>query len=73
MDDHKQLLKDLDHLTEITNKFEKYNRDHLEELNTCLKDIEDHLFAHLASEENSLKGENMKKYWSKDEIDSFPF
>ncbi|KAJ7783232.1 hemerythrin/HHE cation-binding motif-containing protein [Mycena metata] len=71
IDAHKGIHKGLDELSTLVHKFKKepssYSPD---EMRACLDGFREVLFTHLDAEVNDLRGENMKKYWTLEELEA---
>ncbi|PCH43647.1 hypothetical protein WOLCODRAFT_132876 [Wolfiporia cocos MD-104 SS10] len=70
---HEQIHHGLDKLSALLAKWtvspSTYNPS---EMRACLDDWREVLFMHLDQEVDDLLGENMKKYWKLEEMDSMP-
>ncbi|KAJ7096270.1 hemerythrin HHE cation binding domain-containing protein [Mycena epipterygia] len=73
IDSHKGIHKGLDELSTLVQKFKKEPSTYSPtEMRTCLDGFREVLFTHLDEEVNDLRGENMKKYWTLEELESIP-
>lgn len=69
---HKQIHKGLDKLDEYLEACRSGERElRLSELKTVLDSFGEVLWQHLDDEVNQLKAENMRKYWTLDEMRKF--
>ncbi|EPQ57245.1 hypothetical protein GLOTRDRAFT_73898 [Gloeophyllum trabeum ATCC 11539] len=70
---HKAIHKGLDDLERLIKKWSDDPSSYSPtEMRACLDSFRDVLFKHLDEEVDDLKGENMKKYWSLEEVDRIP-
>ncbi|KAJ7218020.1 hemerythrin/HHE cation-binding motif-containing protein, partial [Mycena pura] len=73
IDSHKGIHKGLEDLVTLVSKFKKepstYSPDAMRK---CLDGFRDVLFSHLDQEVSDLRGENLKKYWTLEELESIP-
>ncbi|KAJ7680374.1 hemerythrin/HHE cation-binding motif-containing protein [Mycena polygramma] len=78
IDSHKGIHKGLDELATLVHKFKKEPSTYCKfsqtptEMRACLDGFRDVLFTHLDEEVNDLRGENMKKYWTLEELEAIP-
>ncbi|KAF9268946.1 hypothetical protein L218DRAFT_892602 [Marasmius fiardii PR-910] len=67
---HKGIHEGMDRLQELVKKYKKDPSTYSpEEMRACLDSFRDVLFNHLDQEVADLKGENLKKYWSLEELE----
>jgi len=72
-DAHKQIHAGLDKLLELVHKYRQDQTSYSpEEMKACLESFQDVLKRHLREEVESLKGENMKKYFTWEEYNKLP-
>ncbi|KAJ6593952.1 hypothetical protein B0H19DRAFT_1056357 [Mycena capillaripes] len=70
---HKGIHKGLEELSTLVHKFKKEPSTYSPtEMQACLDSFRDVLFTHLDAEVNDLRGENMKKYWTLEELEAIP-
>jgi hemerythrin len=70
LDDHAKLMTDLNQFGQLA---ENYEKTQSEDLKKVINTMEVSLLAHLEEEEKSLEAENMKKYWTLEDINTFKF
>jgi len=69
---HKQIHDGLDKLSALVKKWKKDTTTYSpSELLACLESFREVLFRHLDEEVSDIGGENMRKYWTLDEMDRF--
>ena len=71
--DHRAIQKSMDNMIDFVNKYDLENQEHPEQLQKVLEDVDKTVFDHLAAEEKTLEGSNMKKYWSLKDLEQFDF
>ncbi|KAF8585884.1 hypothetical protein K439DRAFT_1646473 [Ramaria rubella] len=70
---HKQIHDGLDALSALIKRFRSAPTTYSPaELRDCLDGFRDVLVRHLDEEVNDLRGENMRKYWTLEEVDQMP-
>jgi len=73
IDSHKAIHKGIDELGALVQKYKTEPSTYSPiEMRACLDGFREVLFSHLDEEVNDLRGENMKKYWTLEELESIP-
>ncbi|KAJ7497347.1 hypothetical protein FB451DRAFT_1335566 [Mycena latifolia] len=73
IDSHKGIHKGIDELAALVVKFKTQPSSYSpSEMRACLDGFRDVLFSHLDEEVSDLQGENLKKYWKLEELESIP-
>ncbi|KAJ6625596.1 hemerythrin HHE cation binding domain-containing protein [Mycena sp. CBHHK59/15] len=73
IDSHKGIHKGLDELSTLVHNFKKEPSTYSPaQMRACLDGFREVLFSHLDEEVNDLRGENLKKYWTLEELESIP-
>ncbi|KAJ7703144.1 hemerythrin HHE cation binding domain-containing protein [Mycena rosella] len=73
IDSHKGIHTGLDELATLVVKFKTQPSSYSPaEMRACLDGFREVLFSHLDEEVSDLRGENMKKYWTLEELESIP-
>ncbi|KAK7057131.1 hemerythrin HHE cation binding domain-containing protein [Favolaschia claudopus] len=73
IESHKKIHDGLDELATLVYKFKKEPTTYSPtEMRACLDGFREVLFAHLDEEVSDLQGENMKKYWTLEELEAIP-
>ncbi|KAJ7188181.1 hemerythrin/HHE cation-binding motif-containing protein [Mycena filopes] len=73
IDSHKGIHTGLEELTKLVHKYKKEPSTYSPaEMRACLDGFREVLFTHLDAEVHDLRGENMKKYWTLDELEAIP-
>ncbi|KAJ6606039.1 hemerythrin/HHE cation-binding motif-containing protein [Mycena vulgaris] len=73
IDSHKGIHKGIDELAALVAKYKTQPSTYSPtEMRACLDGFREVLFVHLDEEVNDLRGENMKKYWTLEELESIP-
>ncbi|CAK5281531.1 unnamed protein product [Mycena citricolor] len=73
IDSHKGIHDGLEALGELVQKYKAEPSSYSpSELRACLDGFRDVMFNHLDEEVNDLRGDNMKKYWTLEELDLIP-
>ncbi|KAJ7084433.1 hypothetical protein B0H15DRAFT_923722 [Mycena belliarum] len=73
IDSHKGIHEGMEQLGALVVKFKMEPSSYSPaEMRACLDGFRDVLFRHLDEEVEDLRGENMKKYWTLEELESIP-